>query len=77
MNRERRKEIEEIRGKLAELWDRLDAVRAEEEEAYNNLPQSIQDSERGETMLTGLQALEDALDCIDDAKDALAEAVGE
>jgi len=77
MNRERRKEIEEIRGKLAELWDRLDGVRAEEEEAYDNLPQSIQDSERGETMLTGLQALEDALDRIDNAKDALDEAVGE
>ena len=77
MNRERRKEIEEIRGKLGKLWDRLDAVRTEEEEAYDNLPQSIQDSERGETMLTGLQACEDALDRIDDAKDALAEALGE
>jgi len=77
MNRERRKEIEEIRGQLAELWDRLDTVRAEEEEAYDNLPQSIQDSERGETTLTGLQELEDALDLIDNAKDALDEAVGE
>lgn len=51
---------------LAECWD-------EETEAYDNLPEGIQDSERGERMEGYAEALDDAIDTIQDTIDSLVE----
>ncbi len=57
MNKPRRKILEEI---LAKLED----VKCDEEEAFENMPESIQYSERGERIEENVQCLEDALDNI-------------
>lgn len=41
MNKQRRKAIEKIYNRLTKLREELDAIRDEEEEAFDNLPESI------------------------------------
>ena len=71
MNKQRRKELEKIQTKLSEAYTDLETIRDEEEEAYDNLPENIQDSERGEVMQDAISTLEDALNSIEEAIDYL------
>lgn len=48
MNKIRRKSLEEIICKISEIKDLLDQVREEEQDAFDNMPEGIQYSERGE-----------------------------
>ena len=57
MNKERRKKLQ----KVTEL---LDEVITDEQDAYDNLPEGIQESERGEAMEEGLDKLKEALDLL-------------
>ena len=50
---------EALRDALQEIWD-------EENSAYENLPESIQDSEKGEAMEEGLDAIDDFITALDD-----------
>ena len=78
MNAKRRKEIEKIIASLEGLSDRISDLYDEESEAYENLPEPIQESERGENMLAASEALESAMDAassIDDIIESLREAL--
>ena len=73
MNKQRRKELADILAKLEELEnlrseikERLETVRAEEEEALDNLPESLQDSERGQQMQEYIDTLDEAIDNLDE-----------
>lgn len=59
MNKERRKAIEEILARLDEQRSALEEVMDGEQEAYDNLPDNIRYSERGETMLENVESLSD------------------
>lgn len=50
MNKQRRKELERIADLLSECMSGLESVKEEEQEAYDNLPESLQYSEKGEQM---------------------------
>lgn len=50
MNKQRRKELENIADVLNDCMSRLEYVKDEEQEAYDNLPESLQYSEKGELM---------------------------
>ena len=67
MNKARRKAIEKIIGKLEELKDQLKTLSTEELKAYDNLPESIQSSERGERMSEGVYDIDNATGSIEDA----------
>ena len=66
MNAKRRNAINSIINDLidkfeeikAEAIDQLSEIRDEEQEAYDNLPETLQDSERGENMQNCIDALE-------------------
>lgn len=73
MNRQRRKEIRDIANQLEMLMARIEAVKEEEEEAFENLPESIQYSERGEQMEECAMSLDEAVNDIDLIKDTLLE----
>lgn len=78
MNAKRRKEIEKIISSLENVSERITALYEEESEAYENLPESIQDSERGDNMLAASEALENAMEAassIEDILDSLREAI--
>jgi hypothetical protein len=66
MNNERRKALRIVITKLEEARARLDDVTADEYEAFNNMPEGLQMSERGEAMEEGLDVLDEALDGIDE-----------
>jgi hypothetical protein len=87
MNRERRKAIErargvieantqqllDIRGAMSQVVGDLEVVRDEEQESFDNLPESMQGAEKGEKMenavdnlYTVISALEEMVDAIPD-----------
>lgn len=67
MNKLGRKQIEAIISKLEDLRDEIETLKDEEQEKYDNLPESLQDSERGETFTDNVDNMETAYDDIDDA----------
>ena len=66
MNKKRRKWLENIINKLEEQKDELDSLICEEQEAYDNMPESLQDSERGQTMYEAISDLESERDSLED-----------
>ena len=73
MNRDRRKALKVILGQMEELTSKIEEVKEalqevidEEEEALGNLPESIQDSERGETMQGYIDAMEEVVEALDE-----------
>ena len=77
MNKSRRSRIDEIIQKIEDLTADIDLIREEEETAYDNLPESIQESERGEFMYEAIGYLEDAISSMEEVTDYLNSAKGE
>jgi len=73
MNKERRKWLGEVQDKLMDAQAEIEEIKDEEECAYDNLPEGIQDSERGEAMQDAIETLESVYDNIQDAIDNISE----
>ena len=74
MNKQRREALGEIRGKLEDTKSDIEMLRDEEQEYIDNMPESLQSSERCETaenavsnMDEAINGLEDIISNIDDA----------
>lgn len=65
MNKVRRKDLARVVDLLDRARDLLETIRDEEQEAFDNLPESIQYSERGETMEGYIGTMEEMLDYLD------------
>ena len=65
MNKVRRKELARVVDLLDQARDLLEIIRDEEQEAFDNLPESIQCSERRETMEDYISTMEEMLDYLD------------
>ena len=73
MNKMRRKELARIVSRLEalealrlEIKEELGAVMDAEQEAFDNLPESLQESERGQQMQDCLDAMESAMDDLEE-----------
>lgn len=75
MNKQRRKELNEIISKLESLRDDLECLQNEEQDYHDNMPENLQCSERGERSEEAVSSLEDALYNIDSAIDNINEAI--
>lgn len=75
MNKIRRKTLEQVYEKLADIRDIIDEVKDEEACAKDNLPESLEGSERYESMAEAVENLEDALSSIEDALDYIESAM--
>lgn len=73
MNAQRRKALEKIEALLCEARCLLDETATAGREAFENLPESIQKSERGERAEEIATALEGAADDIETIENLLAE----
>lgn len=73
MNKARRKEIARIVEKLRELHSDLQAVRDEEQEYVDNMPESLQQGSKGEAAQEATDALDSALDELESMTESLAE----
>lgn len=60
MNKQRRKEISDILSALQDLHARLETVKDEEQEYYDNMPESFQNGEKGQAAEQTISNLEDA-----------------
>ena len=74
MNNTRRKEIDKLTAQIEEIKEAIEALRDEEQEAFDNMPESLQDGERGEKMQSAIDALEYAADDLQECLDHLSEA---
>ena len=71
MNKDRRARIDELSVNLEDIRAAIEMLRDEEQEAFENLPENIQDSERGELMDSAISSLEQAHSAIEEAMNAL------
>ena len=71
MNKARRKQIEKALDLLQQASEIIAEVGDEEEEAFDNIPESIQESERGEKMQEYIDTIDEAVGAIDEVKDNL------
>lgn len=74
MNKSRRKQIDEILEQLNPLLLEIESVKDEEQEAYDNLPESIQNGDKGEKMSDAVNTLEYAFDSLTEVIDYLGNA---
>lgn len=73
MNKARRKKLEEVISTLEDMRDELTHLHNEERDAFDNLPDSLQYSEKGEEMEECADALEENTDSLDDVINNLIE----
>ena len=71
MNKARRKRLGEAFDLIGTAQDILSAVREEEQEAYENLPDSFRDGERGEEIQNYMDMIEEAEGYLDDANSVI------
>ena len=76
MNRERRKKLEwnnQVIDFLIEQINKmtLEEVRDEEQDAFDNMPEGLQSSERGCTMENNIEILDNVIDKLDEIQDML------
>lgn len=75
MNKQRRTRIEEVIGTLDGILEVLNDLECEEQQALDNLPESFQESERGERMQEIIDYLSDAASSIEEAEESLNSAI--
>lgn len=71
MNKARRKRLGEAFDLIGTAQDILRSVREEEQEAYENLPDSFRDGEKGEEMQNYMDMIEEAEGYLDDANSVI------
>lgn len=71
MNKQRRERINKLIKKAYDLGCEIEEVLNEEQDSFDNMPESLQNGERGETMQEAISSLEEAQSCIDECKSYL------
>lgn len=66
MNKERRDRLSDVIASLEEAKDLLTDVQADEQEAFDNMPEGLQYSARGSKMQDFIDLMEEAGELIDD-----------
>lgn len=77
MNAQRRKRIDALIVKMQEISTEIEELQSEERDAFDNLPESIQYSERGEQMERSADSLEEAQSDIDSIINNLEEIISQ
>ena len=76
MNAQRRKMLGKVSDLISEARTLLEDIRDEEQEAFDNMPESLQASERGEAMEDAISTMDDIISSLEDAESELEELVG-
>lgn len=67
MNKERRNLISDAVDELEAIKAKIEKVSTDEQDAFNNLPESFANGERGEKMQGNVECLEEAVSNIEEA----------
>lgn len=73
MNKERRERIRGIISTIKVVTEEVEKVKDDEEFAYDNMPENLQYSMRGEDSQEAIEALDNALDQLCEVIDSLEE----
>jgi uncharacterized coiled-coil DUF342 family protein len=71
MNKQRRERIASVISQLTSLHEEIEAIKDEEQEYYDNMPEGIQSSSKGEAAEEAVSNLECSCDSIQEAIDNL------
>jgi len=74
MNKERRKRISSVVDAIAVALEEVRDLAAEEQEAFDAMPEGLQDSERGEAASEAASAMEEAVGMLEESMDLLGRA---
>lgn len=77
MNKQRRKDLFDVAESLQEALDRLSEVRDEEQEAFDNMPESLQYGSRGGAMQEAIDTMDEWESEIDEIKSRIEEFAGD
>ena len=75
MNNQRRKELDNWMKKLDDLKEELDQIATDEQVSLYNLPENLQNSQRGDAIQDAADKLNDALGLFDDIVDYIEDAI--
>jgi len=73
MNKERRTRISWVINNLETCKDSLENVREAEQESFDNIPESLQESDRGQAMETNIEIFDEVIGNLDEMIDMLSE----
>lgn len=74
MNKARRKTLDGLLAKFEELKGELETVGSEERDAFDNMPESLQQGEKGQAAETAADAIDNAVSEIDSVTTSIEEA---
>lgn len=75
MNKIRRKQLEQISAKLDEARCMLEEVMSDEQDAFDGMPENLQDSERGEQMEEYIYNMQEGVDNLEEIVSNLEEII--
>lgn len=71
MNKARREQVKKVVDYIESAYIMLDEIKDDEEDAFNNLPDGIAESERGEMMEQNVDTMDECINNLWDIVDAL------
>lgn len=71
MNKQRRRKLEDVLDRLQGCMTDLEYIKEEEQEAYDNLPESLQYSEKGEQMQENVDDIDYVISDLDSVNNSL------
>ena len=73
MNKQNRKELQGYVDSLEEIKSNIETMMEDEQSKLDNMPESLQESERGEAMQNAIDQMEYGIDSLQEAIDNLSE----
>lgn len=74
MNNSRRKQLSAILSVLEDMNTRIEEIKDEEQDCFDNMPEGLQGSEKGEKAENAISALEDVISSLEEAISRLQDA---
>lgn len=74
MNNDRRRQLEDVKDSLDEAIALLNDIKDEEQDAYDNLPESLQASANASKMTDAIDTIDDAISSVEEAQRHIEEA---
>lgn len=76
MNKSQRKQASALADEITSLLERVEQLRDEAQEKFDNMPESLQNSDNGQKAEEHLSSIDTACELLESARDALQEIEG-
>lgn len=76
MNKQRKSELQDVSAMIGDAMDRLTEIRDEEQEAFDNMPEGLQCSSRGDSMQEAIDMMDEWYEELEDIQGKIDEYTG-